>query len=183
VLSARPPLLLSNILQSVLYEYYAIGIHPNGKSAQIPVDWILYDGAQCSGVSNVELVFCHHSDTYFEVPLLILKKLFALLLRLHTVTCRKISNRNIGVARIFEKGGGCYEVYSGKNQGRFGCSGAKKNSCYLSQVQDVIWPLYRLDHPTFQFIMNIALFWVKIVRFQLWFFVTIKAILLLSRWL
>jgi hypothetical protein len=79
------------------------------------------------GVTSVELALCHHSDTYFEVPLLILKNLFAFLPRLHAVSRHKISNRNIAVTRICEKGGGCCDVYSGEHQGRFGCSGVKKN--------------------------------------------------------
>lgn len=78
------------------------------------------------GAPSVEFALCHHSDTYFEVPLLILKNHFASLTRPHAVLRHEISNRNTAVALICGKGGGCYEVYSGKNQGRFGCSGVKK---------------------------------------------------------
>lgn len=66
----------------------------------------------------MELALCHHSNIYFEVPLLIFKNVFASLPRLHVVSRHKFSNRNTAVARICEKGGGSYDVYSGKNQGQ-----------------------------------------------------------------
>jgi hypothetical protein len=75
----------------------------------------------------VDLALFHQPDTYFEVPLLILKNVFASLPRLHDVSRHKINNRNIAVARICGMGGGCYDVYSGKTQGGFECSGVKKN--------------------------------------------------------